>query len=630
MTRYPDVRRTPRGVAPRYLAEREHTRVAAPAAAKAISQVWSATDAPRRDAASAQPVRDMMEASGSNAFGFLGAIWNHGAMGEVSGDPLQQGRDALAEAKWPAAREHFQYCLDEGGGTEALAGLAEALHWLGEYDRAIELKASAYDRYRRAGEGERAAEVARSLAFLHGGVYGNLAAANGWFAQAESALAELDECIQHGWLAFDRAPLSDDPSERERLALAALTIARRFGDVDLEFDAMALLGDAYVQSGRVDEGMTLIDQAMTAVTAGQIKGIVAIGDIYCRLLSSCERTTDVRRAEAWMAVINRFASWSDSLLVSTTCRLHYGGILVAIGRWREAETELLEAIRISDRSYRMMRTFPLVRLADLRLRQGRFEEAERRLEGCEWHPTARRCLAAAALGRGQLDLAHDLATLCLEGMAADDPVRAPALGLLVEIDVTRDDLIAANGRCAELETLSATGDPLAAAWYSLASGRAGVAQERPEARSQLQSAVERFTVLELPLEAARARLSLADAIAADAPAAAASEARLSLDECDRLGARRDADAAAALLRRLGTAGGARPRTKGALTRREVEVLALLSDGLSNAQIAERFTISPRTAEHHVANVLAKLGLRSRSEAAAYAVRERIQGPGQRR
>ena len=126
----------------------------------------------------------------------------------------------------------------------------------------------------------------------------------------------------------------------------------------------------------------------------------------------------------------------------------------------------------------------------------------------------------------------------------------------------------------------------------------------------------------MPVEVARSRLELATVLLTERPEVAMAEARAALDAFEQLQAARDADAAAALLRSLGASPGSSRKGKGPLTSREAEVLDLLGHGLSNPEISERLFISRKTVEHHVGNVLAKLGLRSRAEAAAYAVRSR--------
>ena len=506
-----------------------------------------------------------------------------------------------------------------------LDGLSQAAHFQGQYALAISLKERAFAAYRRRGERAGAAEVARWLAFLHGMVHGNMAAASGWMARAERLLEGADECAAHGWLTLDRAPFTRDPIERERLAGAALAIARRFGDVDLEFDALALLGEACVVSGRVGEGMRLLDEAMAAIAGGEVVGVGAIGDIYCRFLSACEHATDVRRAEQWIWAAERLVAWSD--FVGPTCRCHYGGILVAVGRWAEAEGELLAALRAFEGGYRAERISPLVRLAELRLRQGRFEEAERLLEGSEWHPTARRSLAAIALARGDYALAGDLARICVEGGVPSDPASAPPLDLLLDVQVARGDLLGARETLDRLSALADTsGDGRVDASCAFATGRILAAEGNEQASLHLRVALERFSALDLPLEAGRARLALARSLASRSAAAALAEARLALAAFDGLGATRDADAAAALLRELGSTGRVRAKGHGPLTRRETDVLLLLAAGLSNAEIGARLVISRRTAEHHVAMILSKLDVRNRSEAAAYAVREVLQDP----
>ena len=542
-------------------------------------------------------------------------------------DLLRGGERAIAAADWETARSCLERALEEGDSPDALTGLSKVAMIERDYERAIELRERAFDLYRAAGRLEEASDSANWLTFMYATYQVNFSAALGWKERAASVLDGTEESAAHGWLALLDAAFSRDPGEREQLAVSALAIARRFGDVDLEIEALALLGEAHVVGGQVGAGMRLLDEAMAAVTAGRVRDHFALGEIYCRLLSACEAALDVRRATDWLSMVDRYVVWTD--FVRPTCRTHYGGILVALGRWAEAEAELLAAIEgFDNRGYRGDRMFAALRLADLRVRQGRVEEAERLLKGGEWHPTARRLAATIALARGDASLASELGELCAEGSALADPTCAPALELLVVTRLATGDVVAAREAADRLATVArASGLERLEACAALAEGRVAAAEGDEQAVGRLKRAVELFASLELPLDAARAQLELARTLAASAPAAAVREGKLAIATFERLGALPDADAAAGLLRGLGVAAArAWPRGATSLTRREDEVLGLLAEGCSNAQIAERLVISTRTAEHHVASILSKLDLHSRSEAAAYAVRRTSEDP----
>jgi DNA-binding CsgD family transcriptional regulator len=151
--------------------------------------------------------------------------------------------------------------------------------------------------------------------------------------------------------------------------------------------------------------------------------------------------------------------------------------------------------------------------------------------------------------------------------------------------------------------------------------RGRLAATRGEAADEfLGRAVELFAKLAMPLEAARARVALAEGLAPSQPEVALVEARAAFESFEAVGAAREADRAAALVRELGGPARTGPKALGLLTRREREVLALLGEGLSNPEIAARLYVSTRTAEHHVSNILTKLHVRSRTEAASVALR----------
>jgi DNA-binding CsgD family transcriptional regulator len=280
---------------------------------------------------------------------------------------------------------------------------------------------------------------------------------------------------------------------------------------------------------------------------------------------------------------------------------------------------------MSEDAERAARTEADVALAELRLAQGRLEEAERLVDGIGPPASTTHVLAAIRLARDEPRSAASMLRREIrpDGAAAE---RAGLVELLVEAEVSAGDTEAAVAEARRLLGSSAAPDgELVAARGRRTMGRALLGVGDAEgSRAHLQPALETFGRLELPLEVGRTRLLLAAALAEADRDAAIAEARAALECFETLGAGRDADQAAAFLRLLGVRA-ARSAVRGlaTLTKREREVLALLREGLSNPQIAARLYLARKTVEKHVANVLAKLGLSGRAEAAAFAVRHDV-------
>ena len=344
----------------------------------------------------------------------------------------------------------------------------------------------------------------------------------------------------------------------------------------------------------------------------------------CVTMVCCNRAAELKRAAQWIRAAGEFNRRYGSPHLDAVCRTAYGEVLLATGRWQEAETELQSALQKMSRTAEpLVRTGALAKLAELRLAQGRLEEAARLLDGVEDHPATTYAIAALHLARRELVPAASIVRRRLRTVGEASLEAALLLEFLIEVEIEQGAHEAAVMRGRELAALAASSScDVIVARAERALGRALVATGDPDgAAAHLERAFEAFGRLELPLEACRTRLLLARVIAASEPEAAIAEARGALASLEGLGAARDADAAAAFLRTLGVrAARSGPRGVGLLTKRELEVLGLLGEGLSNPQIAERLFLARKTVENHVASVLWKLGLSGRAEAAAYAVR----------
>jgi LuxR family maltose regulon positive regulatory protein len=506
-------------------------------------------------------------------------------------------------------------------GRRLSRGLAQAAFFLDEPDVAVDAHERAYAGYRSADRAVDAARVAIALAWEYRAYRGEPAVSDGWLGRARRLLDGAGPTRECGWLALREASfaLPEDPALARKRAAEAESLGRELGDVDLEMTASALDGLALVSQGEVVAGMARLDEATTAATAGEMSDPVAIGFSCCYLIFACERVRDFDRAGQWCRRLASIAADQNVRALRAVCRAHYGTVLMLRGEWERAEVELTEAATVLARTPREGAD-AFARLGELRRRQGRNEDAVSLIGQAEHHPLAILCRASLALERGDLSAAADAAARQLRSLGGAVIERAAALELLAEAHAAAGQADDAAQAARELRAIAdrVGTDPLLGAARHAEGCAHSAAGRHDAARQALEDAVGLLARAGLPFEAGRGRVALACSLR-------------TLGRNDA--ARAEFDRAHAAFHELGAAGeerrtrqlqaGRAPGGRTELSPREQQVLGLVAQGRTNAEIAAALVLSEHTVHRHLANLLAKLGASSRAAAVATAIEEEL-------
>lgn len=498
-------------------------------------------------------------------------------------------------------------------------------------DRYLEARTAweaAFRSFDREGETPRAARVATLLAELCWDGLGKEATGRGWLERARRLLEGVGPCVEWGY--WELARLACERTDAEDLAASAdraMEIARAFDDPALHVRALADSGLALVSSGEVHRGLARLDEALACIAAGDVNDLVVVGTSFCALLTAAERLGDVGRVTEWTDTISELvldASDGRPAVLRSHCSVALGGVLVQAGRWSEAEDVLTASLAGAGPARASHRIDAIARLASLRILQGKVDEAGELIAPFEDRLAVAVPLSAVHLAKGQPAMAAAVAQRAVDSFVGDVLRGAPLLLLQVDAWLASGDSAPAIAARDRLQAMADSAElDLLRAMASLAAGRVALADCDPDAIAHFDEAIRLLDAGERPDLAAAAHLDLAQAHASigDRERAIAS-ARAGHAAALRLGATPMRDRAAAILRSLGAVpprvAAEREEVMTELTARERDVLDGLRRGDTNSQIAAQLFLSPKTVEHHVSRLLAKLGAKNRAEAAALA------------
>jgi LuxR family transcriptional regulator, maltose regulon positive regulatory protein len=553
-------------------------------------------------------------------------VWPSQSLGD-----LNAGRAALDAGNWLEAERAFTRALTLEETPEALEGLGLASWWLDRADAVFDCRERAYRAYRGREDPVAAARVATWIAWDSSAFRGEEGVANGWLQRARRLLEGQPDSPETAFLASRAAVFAlldeGDPEAAEALSTEAIRVGQAIGAIDHEMVGRALRGFARVTIGRVTDGLRELDEVSAAILAGELSDRLLIGLAGCYLIGACDRVRDHARVIQWCERIKEHSRKVGLRPLFAVCRTQYASVCMWRGAWDEAERELTDACHELSVCRPGMTVDGLARLGELRRRQGRLDEAATLFEQSAGHPVASLGRAALALDRNDARGAAELSERHLRRLPVRNRTeRAAALELLIRALTSTDAAEPERARVAfdELNGIAADAQtPPLLASAALAAGLMAMADARlEEARRHLEDAVDLFERSGAPFEVARVRLDLARIMERLGRVdEAMKEVDRALDHLTRLGARVEIINARRIHDRLhAPAPVQKPATTSGLTGREVEILRLISSGLSNQAIADRLNISEHTVHRHVANTLSKLDVPSRSAAVAHAAR----------
>lgn len=533
-------------------------------------------------------------------------------------EDLARAREAFERRAWVAAYDALSAVEEELTAAD-FARLANAALLVGRRNDFVQAMQRAYQAHLRAGELPQAARAAAELGmelFLGG----EHAIAQGWVNRCRRVLDDIGtDVAEHGYLLTMQLFQQVFSGQRGGLVEQAEVIVeygRRFDDPDLIANGLNTRGRMLIYSGRVREGLASLDEAMLAVSLGEVSPVAA-GHVYCSLIDACQELADYDRAAEWTTALTTWIDEQPGLVAFTgQCAVHRGQIMKVRGAYDACLDELARAV---DRYLASDNPSPAgVALAEwgdvLRIR-GELDESERTYDravalGHESQPE----LALLWLARGRVDAAAAAIRRLLQE-PRNPAERARLLPAAVEVLLAADDADAAAEVAEELVATAADfGCRGLVARAAHAAGEVRFARgEAAEALPHLREAVRAWQDLAAPYDEARSRRlvglalrTLGDEDSA-APELAAAEAALVA-----LGAEPD-----------GGGGRATPRVPGGLSERELEVLRLVATGKGNAEIAATLVLSEKTVARHLSNIFTKLDVTTRTAAAAYAFQHRL-------